>query len=123
MKQVCRDVGEELIPELLSGFEEDLQQHLQTIPTLREAEDVVTLTRAAHSLKSFAATFGTHRLSAIALTNETLGRQDLLDALYDALPELLIEMGLALKHLPKSTRTASDPFDPDQFCLLLKRTT
>jgi HPt (histidine-containing phosphotransfer) domain-containing protein len=102
LKQVCRDVGEELIPELLSGFEEDLQQHLQTIPTLREAEDVVTLTRAAHSLKSFAATFGTHRLSAIALTIETFGRQDLLDALYEALPELLSEMGLGLKHLPKS---------------------
>ena len=102
LKQLCRDVGEELIPELLSGFEDDLQQDAQTIPMLREAEDVVTLTRTAHSLKSSAATFGAHRLSAIALTIETLGRQDLLDALYDALLELLSEMGLAPKHLPKS---------------------
>lgn len=102
LERLGSDVGEELIPELLAGFEEDLQQHLEAIPRLREAGDTVTLTRTAHSLKSSSATFGACRLSAIALVVEMHGRQEAFDALYAALPELLSEMHLALQHSPRA---------------------
>lgn len=101
LKRLGHDVGEELIPELLAGFAEDLQQHLDSIPRLRESADSATLTRVAHSLKSSAATFGANELSDAARTVETHGREGASDDMYAALPHLVAEMQKALLHMPR----------------------
>ena len=65
---------DELLEELIALFPEESARHLEAIRTAIEQRDEVSLTRAAHTLKSSARLFGATSLAASALELETLGQ-------------------------------------------------
>jgi class 3 adenylate cyclase len=72
-------VGPDFLRELLATFLEDSQELVGTMRRALGGEDIDVFRRAAHSLKSNAASFGATRLAAIARELETLARSGSLD--------------------------------------------
>ena len=96
------DVGEEVIPILLEGFEEDLYRQPKELQGLAEAGALETLMRVVHTIKGSAATFGAKRLSDAALAVETVGREGDLDGARALLPALFAAVEAAKPCVPKS---------------------
>lgn len=72
--------GADFILELLSAFFEDAENQMEQMRTSMATQDVETFRRAAHSLKSNAATFGAMELSSLARELETMARNENLEA-------------------------------------------
>ena len=72
--------GADFIPELIDAFIEDAYDQLEQLKTALASNDAETFRRAAHSLKSNAATFGAMELSALARELEMMGRDKNLEA-------------------------------------------
>ena len=81
-------VGADFIVELINTFLDDASQLLQQLDTALKTNDAETFKRAAHSLKSNAASFGANELSAWARTLEMLGRENKLNEVGDGLKAL-----------------------------------
>lgn len=77
--------GEEFINELIDTFLDDAPKLAKEI---HDAQDADSFRRAAHSLKSNAATFGATRLAELAKGLEMLGRENRLTDAGDQLPLL-----------------------------------
>src|ERR1700690_2899 len=71
--------GADFIGELINTFLEDAPQLIAQLHSARAANDAETFRRAAHSLKSNAASFGANHLSALAKELEMLGRENKLN--------------------------------------------
>jgi CheY-like chemotaxis protein len=71
--------ADQLLPELIEGFCADGNRLLAEARQALQAENAGDLHRAAHSLKSTAATFGAMALSAVARELEQLARDGVLD--------------------------------------------
>jgi HPt (histidine-containing phosphotransfer) domain-containing protein len=71
---LVRTVGDDFIDELLAVFLGDAPRQIEAMRTGLEAGDAEVFQRAAHSLKSNAASFGARALSAQARELETMGR-------------------------------------------------
>jgi CheY-like chemotaxis protein len=71
--------ADQLLPELIEGFCADGNRLLAEARQALQAENAVDLHRAAHSLKSTAATFGAMALSAVARELEHLARDGVLE--------------------------------------------
>lgn len=84
-------VGEDFIGELLDTFLEDAPQLLKTLEGALRSKDAEAFRRAAHSLKSNAASFGAKALSEQAKVLEALGREGKLDEAGDPLKGLAAE--------------------------------
>ena len=69
-------VGGDFVRELMNTFFEDANSQMLVMKSALDSNDVETFRRAAHSLKSNAATFGATDLSALARELEMLGRED-----------------------------------------------
>ena len=69
-----RDSGADFIAELIDTFLEDGARRLSELHTALEVQDADTFRRAAHTLKSNAATFGATELAGLAKELEDLGR-------------------------------------------------
>ena len=69
-------VGTDFIGELVATFLEDAPRMLEELRTSLAANDVETFRRAAHSMKTNAATFGATELAELAKALEMLGRSD-----------------------------------------------
>ena len=69
-------VGADFIGELVATFLEDAPRMLEELRTSLAANDVETFRRAAHSMKTNAATFGATELAELAKALEMLGRSD-----------------------------------------------
>jgi HPt (histidine-containing phosphotransfer) domain-containing protein len=67
--------GADFITELIDTFLEDGPQLIGQLRSALQANDTDVFRRAAHSLKSNAATFGASRLAALAQELETLGKE------------------------------------------------
>ena len=67
--------GADFIPELIDAFFEDAVTQMADMKTAIASNDAETFRRAAHSLKSNAATFGATDLSALARELEMMGRE------------------------------------------------
>jgi HPt (histidine-containing phosphotransfer) domain-containing protein len=67
--------GEGFINELIDTFLDDAPRMMQDLKSALEANDTDSFRRAAHSLKSNAATFGAGRLAELAKELESLGRE------------------------------------------------
>lgn len=67
--------GGDFIGELIDAFLEDAVTQMDEMKTALGANDVDTFRRAAHSLKSNAATFGAEDLQALARELEMMGRE------------------------------------------------
>jgi len=68
--------GEDFINELLDTFLDDAPKLIDQLKSALAAKDADSFRRAAHSLKSNAATFGARRLSDLAKQLEMLGKED-----------------------------------------------
>lgn len=67
--------GADFISELADAFIEDAYTQMAAMQTALPANDAETFRRAAHSLKSNAATFGATDLASLAGELEMLGRE------------------------------------------------
>lgn len=72
--------GGDFIVELIDTLVEDLPSQVAQLKDALAAQDADSFRRAAHTLKSNAATFGAHRLTDLARELETMGRENNLDA-------------------------------------------
>jgi HPt (histidine-containing phosphotransfer) domain-containing protein len=92
--------GDEFINELIDTFLEDAPNLIGEIKAALHANDADSFRRAAHSMKSNAATFGAIQLAALAKELELLGKENKLDetgdklrALEEAYDTVRIELG------------------------------
>jgi len=94
--------GGEFINELIDTFLEDSPKLTEEIKSALNANNADTFRRAAHSLKSNAATFGASQLAELAKELEMLGRENKLHETGDrlgALEEAVTSACEALKGL------------------------
>ena len=68
--------GADFIGELIATFLDDAPQLIAQLHSALAANDAEPFRRAAHSLKSNAATFGANDLAALAKELEMLGREN-----------------------------------------------
>jgi HPt (histidine-containing phosphotransfer) domain-containing protein len=80
--------GEDFIVELIDTFLEDSPKMIAEIKSAYASGDVEAFRRAAHSLKSNAATFGAQHLAALAKELEMLGKENKLNEIGDRLKTL-----------------------------------
>ena len=80
--------GEEFINELIDTFLEDGPKMIAEIKSGLAANNADTFRRAAHSMKSNAATFGASQLSTLAKELEMLGKENKLHETGDRLKAL-----------------------------------
>jgi len=71
--------GEDFIGELIDAFLEDAPGLLAQMRSALVSQEAESFRRAAHSMKSNAATFGAMELSALAKELENLGRENNLE--------------------------------------------
>jgi HPt (histidine-containing phosphotransfer) domain-containing protein len=83
--------GDEFINELIDTFLEDAPKMIAELEAAFSANDADVFRRAAHSMKSNAATFGASELAALAKELEMLGKE-----------KRLAETGDRLKHLAEA---------------------
>jgi HPt (histidine-containing phosphotransfer) domain-containing protein len=95
-------VGPDFIHELVATFLEDGPHMLNELRTSLDTRDAETFRRAAHSMKTNAATFGATELAELAKALEMLGRANTLNEvgnLLDALDEAYSQAASGLKGL------------------------
>jgi len=80
--------GEDFINELIDTFLEDAPKMIAEIKSAYASNNVETFRRAAHSMKSNAATFGASQLAALSKELEMLGKENKLPETGDRLKSL-----------------------------------
>lgn len=80
--------GAEFINELIDTFLDDTPRMMQDMKSALQANDADSFRRAAHSMKSNAATFGAGPLAELAKMLELLGRENKLSETGDRLQSL-----------------------------------
>ena len=80
--------GDDFINELIDTFLEDAPKMIAEIKSSHAANNAETFRRAAHSMKSNAATFGASQLAALAKELEMLGKENKLHEAGDGLTAL-----------------------------------
>ena len=80
--------GEDFINELIDTFLEDAPKLMDELKSALHANNADTFRRAAHSMKSNAATFGASQLATLAKELEMLGKENKLNETGDRLGEL-----------------------------------
>lgn len=73
------NAGTEFVSELIDTFFEDTLHLMEQMRAALAAKDSESFRRAAHSLKSNAATFGATELSTLARELESMGRENNLE--------------------------------------------
>ncbi len=94
--------GADFINELIDTFLEDAPKIIDELKSALKADNVDSFRRAAHSMKSNAATFGASQLAALAKELEMLGKENKLHETGDrlrALEEAYQSASLELKEL------------------------
>jgi len=80
--------GDEFINELIDTFLEDAPKMIAEIKSAHASNNVDVFRRAAHSMKSNAATFGASQLAALSKELEMLGKENKLHETGDRLKAL-----------------------------------
>ena len=80
--------GTDFINELIDTFLEDSPKLIEEMGSALKVDNVDSYRRAAHSLKSNAATFGANELSALAKELEMLGKENKINETGDRLRAL-----------------------------------
>jgi HPt (histidine-containing phosphotransfer) domain-containing protein len=80
--------GEDFINELIDTFLEDAPKLIDELKSALDANHADTFRRAAHSMKSNAATFGAGQLATMAKELEILGKENKLNETGDRLRAL-----------------------------------
>lgn len=101
-EELRRMSGADFIGELVDTFLEDAPKLIGELRSALQAGDADAFRRAAHSLKSNAATFGAARLAQQAKDLETIGKESRISQTgerLDALERTLAVVGTELKGL------------------------
>lgn len=96
LKQIS---GEDFINELIDTFLEDAPNMIAEIKSALANNDADTFRRAAHSMKSNAATFGANELADLAKELEMLGKDNKLNETGDKLKSMEEAYASAKKEL------------------------
>lgn len=93
--------GEDFINELIDAFLDDTPNLFAQMRSALKSGDAESFRRAAHSMKSNAATFGAMQLSALAKELEAFGRENNLNVgnRLDAMEESFRQVNMQLKSL------------------------
>jgi signal transduction histidine kinase/DNA-binding response OmpR family regulator len=108
LEQLRVTMGDGFLDELLPTFMEDSREMVRTMRRALNAKDVDAFRRAAHSLKSNAASFGAMTLSTMAKDLETLAKSGSLDGAAPRLERLTGEceqVVRALREIEREPRT------------------
>jgi HPt (histidine-containing phosphotransfer) domain-containing protein len=108
LEQLRVTMGDGFLDELLPTFLDDSREMVNTMRRALGAQDVDTFRRAAHSLKSNAASFGAVTLSNLARDLETLAKSGSLDGAAPRLERLSGEcekVVRALREIEREPRT------------------
>jgi len=92
-------VGRDVLHEVLAAFRADSEQLIGTMRTALTQADTDAFRRAAHSLKSNAASFGARTVAALARDLESLARSGSLDGAAGVVEQLAEDVRLALGSL------------------------
>ena len=95
-------VGDDFVAEMVDAFLEEGKQLIADLNNAFADQDVDRFRRAAHSLKSAAATFGATTLSALAKELEAIARENQLEVATNKLDPIsiaFVSAGEALKDL------------------------
>jgi histidine phosphotransfer protein HptB len=90
--------GGDFIVELIDTFLEDMPSQLEQLKNALAAQDTESFRRAAHTIKSNAATFGADQLAGLARELEMMGRENKLatgskfQSLEEALQQVIHEL-------------------------------
>jgi len=93
--ELVETVGADFIDELLGVFFGDAPKQIEAMRAALAAADAEVFQRAAHSLKSNAASFGARHLAALARELEMLGKARALDGAGPRLEEFVAEYARA----------------------------
>jgi CheY-like chemotaxis protein/HPt (histidine-containing phosphotransfer) domain-containing protein len=107
-EQLRTTMGADFLDEVLPTFLEDSRELVGTMRRALAANDAETFRRAAHSLKSNAASFGATTLSALAKDLEALARSRSLDGAAPRVDRLAGEcerVARALREVERETRS------------------
>ena len=74
IREVERQTGQSILPNILDGFTSQMQEKLLEIAANLEASDSEKLYRTAHAIKSMSANIGAERVRSISAKIETNGR-------------------------------------------------
>jgi HPt (histidine-containing phosphotransfer) domain-containing protein len=96
LKQIS---GDDFIDELIDTFLEDAPNMIAEIKSALAGNDADTFRRAAHSMKSNAATFGANELAELAKELEMLGKENKLNETGDKLQSMEEAYASAKKEL------------------------
>ena len=91
--------GDDFINELIDTFLEDAPNMIAEIKSALADNDADTFRRAAHSMKSNAATFGANELAELAKELEMLGKDNKLNETGDKLQSMVEAYASAKKEL------------------------
>jgi len=91
--------GEDFINELIDTFLEDAPNLIEEMKSALNDNNAEIFRRAAHSMKSNAATFGATELSALAKDLEMLGKENKMQGSGDRLKSLEQAYGAARQEL------------------------
>jgi signal transduction histidine kinase/DNA-binding response OmpR family regulator len=108
LEQLRVTMGEGFLDELLPTFMEDSREMVRTMRRALGEKDVDAFRRAAHSLKSNAASFGAMTLSTMARDLEALAKSGSLDGAAPRLERLTSEceqVARALREIEREPRT------------------
>ncbi len=95
-------VGADYVPELVNAFLEEAPALVAQLQTALAAGDAETFRRAAHSVKSNAATFGATRLFELARELEFMARENRLGEVGDRIEVLEDAFARAAAELKES---------------------
>jgi CheY-like chemotaxis protein/HPt (histidine-containing phosphotransfer) domain-containing protein len=108
LERLRATMGAAFLDELLSTFMEDSQELVGTLRRALGGMDVDSFRRAAHSLRSNAASFGATSLSALARDLETLAKTGSLDGAAPRVEDLAAEcdrVARALREVERESRS------------------
>jgi HPt (histidine-containing phosphotransfer) domain-containing protein len=92
-------VGEDFVGEMVDAFLEEGRQIIADLNSAFADQNVDRFRRAAHSLKSTAATFGAMTLSALAKELEAMARENQIESAMDKLEPISVAFANAKKAL------------------------
>ena len=86
LQQLFEDVGSEMAPQVLASFIQELQDQTSALETASDRADLDALGKAAHRLKSSAASFGAIPLSSSLSVLEQAARSGQMESVLQAMP-------------------------------------
>tara|TARA_R110002110_G_scaffold91264_3_gene237678 strand:+ start:14389 stop:18351 length:3963 start_codon:yes stop_codon:yes gene_type:complete len=80
IQEVERQTGRSILPQIYSGYVQQMEEKLSELAALYESSDYTNLYKAAHAIKSMSANIGAQRVRHLSLLIETKGKDGICDS-------------------------------------------